>query len=349
MKAAQLPAEQRPDRAAASTSDRYRALIARLSHQSVTKHFDAYADVPWDDPAYAIDPSDARWAATLDNAAGTGLGSTAWFRSLPADQQARLGLDLVASKMKIGLEFESVLKRGLLEFAATLPNGSPEFRYVYHEVIEEAQHSLMFQEFVNRSGFDAAGLGPVERFATRFIVTLGRRFPSLFFVFVLGGEDPIDYVQRQELRAGASEAVELHPLLERIMRIHVTEEARHLSFARHYLRHRVPSLGRLRRAALGIGAPVILGVMARLMLRPSPQIVRRHAIPRATLRQVYRHPDNRAEMLASLRKVRSLCDELGLVTPVTRRVWKALGVWQSTDPSVPPDPPGTGHTARTER
>src|SRR3989454_8600620 len=34
---------------------------------------------------------------------------------------------------------------------------SPEFRYVYHEVIEEAQHSLMFQEFVNRSGFDIPG------------------------------------------------------------------------------------------------------------------------------------------------------------------------------------------------
>ena len=50
-----------------------------------------------------------------------------------------------------------MLKRGLLEFASTLPNGAPEFRYAYHEIIEEAQHSLMFQEFVNRSGFDAAG------------------------------------------------------------------------------------------------------------------------------------------------------------------------------------------------
>jgi hypothetical protein len=46
----------------------------------------------------------------------------------------------------------------------------------------------MFQEFVNRSGFDAAGLNRLERFGARFIVTLGRRFPSLFFVFVLGGE-----------------------------------------------------------------------------------------------------------------------------------------------------------------
>ena len=59
----------------------------------------------------------------------------------------------------------------------------------------------MFQEFVNRSGFDAKGLDRFERAASRLIVSLGRRFPPLFFAFVLGGEDPIDYVQRRELRS----------------------------------------------------------------------------------------------------------------------------------------------------
>ncbi len=63
-----------------------------------------------------------------------------------------------AGKMKVGLIFESILKRGLLKCAMTLPNGAPELRYAYHEVIEEAQHSLMFQEFVNRSRYDAPGL-----------------------------------------------------------------------------------------------------------------------------------------------------------------------------------------------
>ncbi len=39
----------------------YRSLIERLSRQSVAKHYDAYADIPWDDPACAIDPADPRW------------------------------------------------------------------------------------------------------------------------------------------------------------------------------------------------------------------------------------------------------------------------------------------------
>src|SRR5439155_13868515 len=110
----------------------YQHLLRRLSHQSVVKHFDAYADVDWDAADYRIDPEDPRWELGSDDI----LGATVWYRAQPQATRARLGLHLVATKMKIGTQFENVLQRGLLEFAWTLPNGAPEFRYVYHEVIE---------------------------------------------------------------------------------------------------------------------------------------------------------------------------------------------------------------------
>jgi len=69
----------------------------------------------------------------------------------------------------------------------------------------------------------------------------------------------------------------IHPLLRRIIQIHVTEEARHLCFAREYLRHRVTGLARHRRLQLAIGAPLILARMAQLMMRPSRQIAARMA------------------------------------------------------------------------
>ena len=62
--------------------------------------------------------------------------------------------------------------------------------------------------------------------------------------------------------------------LERIMRIHVTEEARHLSFARQYLRTNVPTLSRRRRRAISIQAPFILAEMASVMMRPPRSLVR---------------------------------------------------------------------------
>jgi hypothetical protein len=182
----------------------------------------------------------------------------------------------------------------------------------------------MFQEFVNRAGFDVPGLPRLLRPGTRLVAGDGRRFPTLFFVFVLGGEDPIDHVQRRSLRSGR----EIHPLLERVMRIHVTEEARHLSFARHYLKTRVPQLGPVRRRLLAYQAPFILAMMAQLMMKPSRQVVREYRIPKDVVREAYDdNPRHRENTLASLAKVRNLCVELGLVTGASKLLWKRLGLW----------------------
>ena len=309
-----LPEEERSVRRAETYGD----LLARLSRQSVVKHFDAYADIDWDAEDFRIDPEDPRWEVFED-----GLASTAWYQEQPQGVRARIGLHMVATFMKIGVQFESVLKRGLLDFAAGLPNQSREFRYVYHEVIEEAQHSLMFQEFVNRAGFDIPGLPPLMRVGTRQVIRFARTFPELFFVFVLGGEDPIDHVQRQALRGRRP----IHPLLKRIMQIHVTEEARHLCFARHYLKQRVPELGVVRRTALAVRAPLILAVMAQLMMRPSREIVRTYGIPNEVVAEAYtRNRRHRAETVEALRKVRELCVELGIALPA---LWKRLGIWEA--------------------
>src|SRR5207237_159663 len=121
-----------------------------------------------------------------------------------------------------------------------------------------------------RTGFAVPVCGFGDPLGSRRVIGTGRRFPALFFVFVLGGEDPIDHVQRTLLRSGRT----IHPLLRRIMQIHVTEEARHLCFARHYLRAAVPRLGAAARARLALQAPLVLGQMAQAMLRPSADVVR---------------------------------------------------------------------------
>ncbi len=310
------------DEVATTATDSFTGLLGRLNDQSVRpgKHFDAYVDVPWDE--HPIDPTDPRWELGPTDP----LGATAWYQAQPQPVRSAIGLQLVADKMKVGYFFEGVLKRGLLEHSTTLAAGSPELRYVYHEVIEEAQHSLMFQEFAGRAGH--GGVPKLPRRAVsgaRRVVRLARVFPDLFFVFVLGGEDPIDHMQRETLR---NKDKDLHPLLEKIMRIHVTEEARHLSFARHWLKCSVPKLGPVRRTILSIGAPLILGEMGGLMMKPSKALVRDHGIPAATVREAY---DDNVEFQASaavaMRKVRVLCRDLGLINPLSQRLWKAKKIW----------------------
>ncbi len=311
---------QPPSLRHARRKESHDALLARLSHQSVVKHFDAYADIDWDAADYQLDPSDPIFERTGDDS----LGATAWYRAQAPELRARIGLHMAVTHMKIGLEFESVLKRGLLEFATTLPNHSPEFRYAYHEIIEEAQHSLMFQEFVNRSGLTASGLKPWMRRRARIVASTGRWFPELFFIFVLGGEEPIDTVQRKELRSGR----EPHPLVKRIMQIHVTEEARHLCFAQKFLEKNVPELPRAKRAALRTLAPVILGEMSRLMMQASPEIVETYQIPQAVVDEAYtNNPEHRAKVHENIENVRALCGKLGLINGRSVRLWKRFGIW----------------------
>ncbi|TNY35225.1 AurF N-oxygenase family protein [Thermomonospora catenispora] len=308
----------------APTKDRssYFGVINRLSKASVDKHWEAYADIPWDDPDYQIDPDDPRWTLSpfLDP-----LARTDWYASQPEHIQARIGLWRTATAMKVGLQFENLLKRGLLNYAYWLPNGRPEFRYVLHETTEECHHAMMFQEFVNRTKMPIRGMPRALTVIAQSAPWIPLISTELFFVFVLGGEDPIDYVQRRTLKEGYAK----HPLQKKIMQIHIAEEARHISFARHFLRHRVPRLSPLRRGFLSVMTPIVLGAMARIMLCPPGPMVRYFNIPPEVVKEAYRHPDFRAELRNCIAKTRELAHELGLINPVSKRVWQALGIWDA--------------------
>src|SRR6185295_8151986 len=144
----------------------------------------------------------------------------------------------------------------------------------------------------------------------------------LFFLFVLGGEEPIDHVQREQLRT----APDMHPLVRRISQVHITEEARQLAFARAYLRHHVPRLGPVARKLLQVRTPILLGQMGSVMMQPSPDLIRRYAIPKAVLRDAYRSPLAHAQRIAALRRPYALCVELGLAVAPFDRLWRWMGI-----------------------
>ncbi|HUC37217.1 MAG TPA: diiron oxygenase [Acidimicrobiales bacterium] len=322
-----------------ATSERdevFGATVRRLSRQSVDKHFDAYADVDWDAPEMAIYPEDPRFKLWSTDP----LASTEWYRSQPPEIRSRVALHRIAAAMRIGWEFENVLQRGLLEYAFWMGNHREEFRYVHHEITEESQHTMMFQEVIDRSGLDVKGMPRRMKVGSRPVVWLSRLFPPLFFLFVLGGEDPVDHLQRGQLRNGES-----HPAIERIIRIHVTEEARHISFARQYLKRAVPRLGIVRRRALGFCAPFLFGTMSRLMCFPPPSLLRTYGVPRSQARKALRSPEARQLLRDSVAKPRKLCAELGLVNPVERAAWKLMGVWDDDSKSPAHGSPALGSPA----
>ncbi|MCC6338590.1 MAG: diiron oxygenase [Acidimicrobiia bacterium] len=297
----------------------YQKLLARLCAAAVVRRYEAYRDIAWDDPEMRVDPDDPRWQLPDDHP----LGATDWYRAQTPEKRSRIGLNMVAGFCYTGRIFEGVLSRGLLRFAATQPHNSLEYRFAYHEVIEEAHHSLMFQEFVNRAGLPVPVVDADFIQATERVAEYGTTFPELLFIYALGGEDPIDYVQREGYRKRSDR----HPLIQRISQIHIVEEARHVAFARAYLRVNVPRLSEARRTEMSLVVPGILGVLSSLMMQPPQHIIDAYGIPPDVIDEAFtNNPAHRDLVVASLSKVRALCEELGLMDAEATRLWEEAGL-----------------------
>lgn len=294
------------------------SLLARLNRQSVERGHDAYGDdLDWDGEL-AIDADDPRWRLWEFDP----LAQTDWYRALSEDEQIRVGRERSAALLKVGAQFENALQRGLLAVADRLPNGTDEFRYLHHETVEESQHSMMFQEVVNRSGVDSAGMFPPLRFIIDVAAAvLPRTLPEVFFSGVLAGEDPIDHLQKMALRTGAG-----HPAMRAVVQIHVAEEARHVSYARQRLRRDVPNLPWPRQQFLAVATPVIWGVLVTAMVHPGADMARRTGIPRGLRHACMRTAAGRTLRRGGATKMRRLCSDLGLMTPPAKLLWRLVGL-----------------------
>lgn len=297
----------------------YEDRLHTLSVASVEQHFDAFKDIAWDDPDFAIRSDDPRWILPEVDP----IGGTDWYRSLPIEQQMWVGLYRQANVVKVGLQFEQILIGGLMNYAFRLPNGTAEFRYTTHEATEETHHTQMFQEFVNRSGMDVPGgsrlfkaLGPILPLAAR-IVPLG------FFIGVLAGEEPIDHVQKSMLRADGIQ----HPLLQRIMQIHIAEEARHIGFAHEYVQQNAPKLNRVERHLIALATPVIMRWLCDEILKPSAKARKDMGMPDEVFKEIFWDaPESRVMLRDLFGDVRMLMESAGLMTFSSRRVWRALKI-----------------------
>lgn len=316
-------------RSARSPRESYHDLLERLSELSVCKYHDPFTDIDWDAPEHALHPDDPRFCIADDHP----LAQSAWYASLSMEDRTRFGLSWGLQQLKYGVTFEAVLSRGLLEFCQTVPDGSLEFRYAMHEVIEEGRHSQMFQEFINRCQVvTRIELETVRGFDARVddgVAHWGRTFPELFFFSVLSGELFIDAHNRDCLRAPRER---VHPLLRRIVQIHVTEEARHVCFAERFLDEHLPLLSFSQRVRLMYTMPVSFGQAARMMLEPSPALCARFGIPKATLRSTFgRGSEHRRQLGRIVQPVRELCARHGLQSASCDRWWKRCGFEATTE------------------
>ncbi len=293
----------------------YVATLATLSEASVRRHFDPYTDIDWEAPEFAVRNDDPRWVLSATDP----LGRHPWYQAQPLEKQIAIGMWRQANAAKVSLQLESILIRGLMYYTFWVPNGSPEYRYCLHESIEECNHALMFQEMVNRIGINAPGMPRWLRWISPAIPLYAGPLPGTFFFGVLAGELPIHNTQKNLLR----ERNTLHPIMEKVMGIHVAEEARHISFADQFLSKRVPQMVRRSRFVLSLYVPIAMRVMCQAIVVPTRSFFKEFDIPRSVRKELFfKAPDSRQALRDMYGDVRMLCDDVGLMNPLALLVWR---------------------------
>jgi hypothetical protein len=138
----------------------------------------------------------------------------------------------------------------------------------------------------------------------------------MLWIGALVGEELFDAVQRQILDDGD----DIQPLVRRVMRIHVTEEARHIQFARDGIRRDVGTLSRRTRLALsnlhGLGASLYFGHFTRRALYDRIGLDGAEA-----QRQARANPHFHATLRTGFEPLAAFLREVGLMGPIARRMW----------------------------
>jgi hypothetical protein len=293
-----------------------RTLAGRLSALSVNRRWEPFEDLDWDREDFVIRPDDP----DLMLPSWDPLASSTWY--LDQDDAARSGIGLrrIVQLLDTGIRLEGALTQGLLSYISDLPDADAVRRYSRHEIIEEMKHSLLFDEFITRSGMVPARTSEDDdRF--RRLAGLGRDFPMLFFLCVLAGESIMDHLQRRHLMDGR-----MHPLVRVVHQVHCREEARHVSFAQACLSDltRRASTTELRRLKY-LAPPLVAWTSARLVGVPDV------GSSSLGLPDEVREATESSSQMAHLRResaalVVATCRRLGIIDDRVGRLWAGAGL-----------------------
>jgi len=281
----------------------------RLLKGSVKRSYAPVVDIDWDAPLDADKFFLPPKCVSL-------YGTSIW-DGMTREQQIELSRQELVNTLSAGIWFENILNQALLRKMMHQDPTASATHYELTELGDETRHMVMFGKAIER-----VGAKPVRpRYYQRFIINLlpfGFQGPMLW-VAALVGEEIFDSLQRQMM-----DDDELQPIIQRLMRIHVTEEARHIQFARDGLRKRAPTMRWLPKFFVaninGVG-----GYFFRFLFTNKVQY-RRVGLDARKARRLARQSEHRHQThVLGFAPLAAFLEEVGLMGPIARRMWRRSG------------------------
>jgi hypothetical protein len=284
------------------------ARAAALVRASARKSFDPFVaidwSVPFDDSRYYLPPE----CLPL-------YGSEPW-DGMSERQRIAYSRHEVAALCGMGIWLENILMRLVIDRLYALEPTDATLRYLLVEVGDECRHSAMFSELVQRAGTPAYRPPRKARLLGRFVRSAYSGTSA--FLAILAAEELLDVINRETARDKA-----LHPVSREVARIHVVEEARHVSFAKTFLEQALPRLGPVRRGVLRTLAPFTADVIAGATV--NPHVFRTLGI-RDGAAMARTNPNHRRFVVHALARLVDFLERVTVITPQNRPLWENLGL-----------------------
>ncbi len=266
---------------------------------------DPFTDVDWDTP---IDDS----AFHLPPEVLPLFGTPVW-QAMTLDQQIAYSRHETAAVFGASIWFENALMQIVLRDLVTIPVTDPSHRYLLIEIADECRHSMMFGEYIRRAGTPA--YGPKRASGSSGGTDGGR---VLSYLLILAVEEFLDYVNRLTMRDER-----IHPVSRQIAKLHVLEEARHVSFAKTFLAEFWPTIDAADRQLVLDNAAELVGSIVHLNLDPA---LYEHLGIDNGMAIAESNPAYRETLIAGLAKLVVFCEDLGVIDEAHRQDWEILGL-----------------------
>jgi hypothetical protein len=283
-------------------------VASRLLSSSVEHSYDPLVDIDWAMPEVPGLPF-TPWAQSS-------LHGTAMWDAMSPQQRRELTRHEIASVMGVGLWFEGILMQMLLR---DLYDQDPQTRHAQYglvEIADECRHSIMFARGQEALGTPSYRPGRLVHNLSRLFKTISTK--DVAYASTIVAEELLDMLQRD-----LEKDPDVQPLVRRICRIHVTEEARHVRYARGEVARIWPRLGRVQRSFARLLVAVVAYVISSSLIRP--EVYANVGLdPRLARRAAKANPQWRRTRVQAARKVTAFLAEQGAIAGrgPTRAIWR---------------------------
>jgi hypothetical protein len=278
----------------------------RLLRSTAVRSYDPELDIDWASPAVPGKRFILERRCSL-------FGTPLWDR-LSRQQRLELGKHEAASVASTGIWLEFSLMRVLAKLAYQGDPVSRHVQYALAELAEECRHSTMFARMIEWMGTPRYRPPTRVQAIGNLLLALARG-PAMWGAILIGEEIP-DRFQREQ---AGDESIQ--PLMRMVNRIHITEESRHISYARAELVRSVATITRpelpYHRALLARFAFIV----SRSLI--SPLVYRSVGLdPKTARRAALANPHHRETLRFGGEKLVSFLADHGLIGGAGVHLWR---------------------------